>query len=230
MTRLENRHPRVVQIVDDDPISRAALQAQLSSWQIHSIESENAFKALVELARTTSYVDCVIADYELPDMKGDQLVSAIHNGLVDGRPPPPVVIVSASTNAESRRRCLDAGAIAYFAKPIDAAALRALIETTPRAPMLNSSAPVPPSQLNTLARQWRHSMRGDGDTLRALIANNDLDGVAQFAHRIAGSAAIAGWHKLQQQALATEQAARSSRTMPISEVEALAFELYQQAL
>ncbi len=230
MTRPENRPPGVVLIVDDDPIARAALQAQLSAWKIHSIECGNAFEALVGLARASGNVDCVIADYELPDMKGDQLVSAIHNGLADGRPPPPVVIVSASTNAESRRRCLDAGAIAYLVKPVDAQALQVLVEATPQAPMLGRSAPVPPLQLNALARQWRHSMRSDGDTLRALIAENDLEGVAQLAHRIAGSAAVVGWSKLQQQALATEQAARSGRTMPTSEVEALAFELYQRAL
>lgn len=108
-------------IVDDDQAVRRSLRFLLSSAGMESRSYADAQEFLARCDPSES--DCLIVDVDLPGMDGIQLlrrVRAAGLGL-------PVFIISGYASMFMRQQAREAGATAFFEKPVDVDDVVALI-------------------------------------------------------------------------------------------------------
>ena len=109
-----------VAIIDDDDELRLSLCGLMRAYGIEArtFESANAF-----LAADPFPFDCVIADVHMTGIDGISMIKRLR----DRGNPVPVIIISALDPERTRDLAMTGGALAYFSKPVDSAALVELI-------------------------------------------------------------------------------------------------------
>jgi FixJ family two-component response regulator len=114
---------RVVYIVDDDASLRRSLRNLMMSvgFRVEAFQSAEAF--LESFDRGS--VGCVILDVRMAEMSGLDLLS--HLGAAGSHIP--VIILTAHGDAETRRRSLQGGAVAFLEKPVQSAVLLDAVRT-----------------------------------------------------------------------------------------------------
>jgi CheY-like chemotaxis protein len=105
-------------IVDDDFRNIFALTTLLEQGRLEVISAESGEAGLALLERTPD-VDIVLVDVMMPVMDGYATMRAMRELRRDL----PILAVTARVAAGERQRCIDAGASAYVAKPVDTAEL-----------------------------------------------------------------------------------------------------------
>jgi FixJ family two-component response regulator len=113
----------IVFIVDDDVSVRESLELLIESAGWHSQTFASAEEFLAHRAVPTG-PSCLVVDVNLPDLTGLHL----HESLVRDRRHMPVIFISGYDADETRVRAIDAGAVAFLSKPLDAGALLDAIE------------------------------------------------------------------------------------------------------
>jgi two-component system, LuxR family, response regulator FixJ len=111
----QNGH--VVSIVDDDASLRRSLRNLLSSAGLRVETFESAEGFLDSGARGNT--GCLVLDVRMPGMGGLGLLKR----LAAGGSHIPAIILTAHGDDDTRRRALQAGAIAFLEKPVRSAAL-----------------------------------------------------------------------------------------------------------
>jgi len=111
----------IVAIVDDDVAVRTALSRLLGASGIRTRTYASAREFLNSLVSETP--GCLILDLQMPGMSGLELQQQLSRSGVHI----PTIVITASGDAEFRRRCLAAGAAAYLGKPVDVTVLLASI-------------------------------------------------------------------------------------------------------
>ena len=113
----------VVCIVDDDASLRRSLRNLLMSvgFRVETFQSAELF--LESVPRENP--GCVVLDLRMPGMSGLDLLRQ----LVATGSRIPVIILTAHGDDETRRRSLQAGAVAFLEKPFQSAALLAAVRT-----------------------------------------------------------------------------------------------------
>jgi len=114
---------RVVCIVDDDASLRRSLRNLLMSvgFRVETFQSAELF---LESAHREN-PGCVVLDLRMPGMSGLDLLRQL--AATGSRIP--VIILTAHGDDETRRRSLQAGAVAFLEKPFQSAALLAAVRT-----------------------------------------------------------------------------------------------------
>jgi FixJ family two-component response regulator len=126
----------VVCVVDDDPSVRGALRRLFRGAGLTVLTFESAEEFLQRVDGITGA--CVVADVHLGRMSGLELHATL-NRRVD---PIPVILISGVADANMELEAGRLGAIAFFSKPFDAAALLASVTTgLQRAVSLSGSRP-----------------------------------------------------------------------------------------
>jgi len=116
--------PRVL-VAEDDPELRRALTELLEAEGMDVLEccDGGAVKELIDDAmlrdRPSPRVEACILDLRMPEVNGEELLA--HARRMNWRMP--MILMTAYGDDEIRRRAKAAGAVAYFAKPIDVDAL-----------------------------------------------------------------------------------------------------------
>lgn len=119
-----------VLIVDDSPVIAEALDSILSSHGCRvetCFSGETGWKRLVAGSDGEAPIpDVVLLDLRMPGLDGMSLLTRIRadRGLASL----PVIIVTADTNAETRREALGAGANDYLCKPLELSDLLMRVE------------------------------------------------------------------------------------------------------
>lgn len=111
-------------IIDDDDSVRVALERLLIARGLHvrTFPSAQAFLSSGALAEGA----CVIVDVMMHGLSGLELCQKLQaDGVRAG-----FIFVTAHDTPETRQQARDAGAVAYFRKPVDAQALVDAIEWT----------------------------------------------------------------------------------------------------
>ena len=109
-----------VLVADDNPINREVIGRILEHGGHTALLVADGERALDALE--ASHFDIALIDRNMPRLSGLETVQAIR--LTTGaRPRLPVVVLSADVTPEARLECLEAGADAFLAKPIEAARL-----------------------------------------------------------------------------------------------------------
>jgi FixJ family two-component response regulator len=107
----------LIYIIDDDASIRRALGRVMTTagFKIRSFATGEEFIDSGEFDPG----GCVVTDAQLPGMSGLDVkhwINATHSGL-------PFIFLSAQDDEETRQSARDAGAVAYFRKPVDTDAL-----------------------------------------------------------------------------------------------------------
>jgi CheY-like chemotaxis protein len=120
--RLDGHH---ILIVDDDMRTVYALSALLHSKGAEVTTADNGKRALDAL-RSHPNVSCLITDIMTPEMDGFEAIRRIRGERRFETLP--IIAITAKARAEERQECLDAGATAHVAKPIDSMELISLLQ------------------------------------------------------------------------------------------------------
>mgnify|MGYP001550332981 CR=1 FL=1 len=168
--------PRQALVVDDEPDIRELLCITLERMEI-AATAVGDLTAAKEAVRTRRF-DLCLTDMRLPDGDGLDLVSFIQSE----RPELPVAVITAHGSMETAILALKNGAFDFVTKPVDLAALRALVQSalklaTP-APssaraMIGASAPIEKlrATIGKLARsQAPVYISGESGTGKELVA------------------------------------------------------------
>ena len=114
---------RLICIVDDDASLRRSLRNLLTSvgFRVETFESAEAFLASVDAHR----IGCIILDVRMAGMSGLDLLRQIAGGTSRI----PVVMLTAHGDDQTRRRSLEAGAVAFLEKPVRTETLLEAVRT-----------------------------------------------------------------------------------------------------
>jgi two-component system, LuxR family, response regulator FixJ len=120
---MSTRDARVVCIVDDDASLRRSLRNLLMSlgFRVATFPSAEAFLESVP----GESIGCMVLDVRMAGMSGIDLL----RHLAATGSPIPAVMLTAHTDDETRRRSLEAGAVAFLEKPVRSAALLDAVRT-----------------------------------------------------------------------------------------------------
>ena len=101
----------LISVIDDDESVRRTtkLLIESSGYQAAAFESAESLLRSGQLEETS----CLIIDVQMPGMNGPQLQS--HLAAAGRRIP--VIFITAYDDEESRQRAMQAGAVAFLAKP-----------------------------------------------------------------------------------------------------------------
>jgi two-component system KDP operon response regulator KdpE len=116
-------------VIDDEPQIRKFLRISLTANGYEVIEAENAITG-IEAARTTR-PDLLILDLGLPDLDGQEVISAVRESS-----DVPIVVLSVRAQELDKVEALDRGANDYIVKPFGVAELMARVRAVlrPRTP------------------------------------------------------------------------------------------------
>ena len=114
---MSQQNGRVVAVVDDDASLRRSLRNLLMSagFRVDTFESAEVFLE----SGVPDHTGCVVLDVRMPGMGGFGLLGR----LVSSGSRIPVIIVTAHGDEDTRRRSLQAGAVAFLEKPVKGPAL-----------------------------------------------------------------------------------------------------------
>src|SRR5262245_36839744 len=104
----------IISVVDDDASTRRSTTLLIESLGFHAVgfESADSFLKSTQLQATS----CLVIDVRMPGMDGLQLQSY----LAAAGHKIPIIFITAYDDTESRRQAMQAGAIAFLAKPFSA--------------------------------------------------------------------------------------------------------------
>ena len=108
-----HRTGAIISVVDDDLSVRKALRRLLKSMglKVETFSSGSDFLAHGQ----PDACGCLILDVRMPDMNGFELWEQLEwSGFAI-----PIIFMTAYENTRERKWALDAGAVAYFQKPLD---------------------------------------------------------------------------------------------------------------
>lgn len=107
-----------VLIVDDNAVNRAILTEQMTSWTFDSCAAESGAEGLKVLIAAAAYgvaVDCVVLDYQMPEMSGAEMARIVRNteGLADT----PIIMLTSVDQSLANASYRDLGIDAQLIKP-----------------------------------------------------------------------------------------------------------------
>ncbi len=113
-----------VLVVEDNPVNQMVATGLLESLGYLAHTADDGLAAL-EVLRTECY-DAILMDVQMPRMDGYSTTRALRSREPDGVRVPVVAMTAAALEGE-RERCLDAGMDDFLTKPVDAAAVDAVL-------------------------------------------------------------------------------------------------------
>lgn len=105
-------------VIDDNPVNREILLEQLSSWNFDCAAAANGADGLRELAESHAEgaaIDCIILDYQMPEMNGEQVAQAVRKNpdLADT----PIILLTSVDQADLARIVNETHLAACLTKP-----------------------------------------------------------------------------------------------------------------
>ena len=113
-------------VVDDEPILRKEITQILRRMGFGAAEVSNGKEALEFLKKSKLPVAAVISDNNMPEMAGEQLLTALRED--ESLKAIPFGLLTAKPSPDLRKKIIDQGGI-FAEKPIRAAAVRELART-----------------------------------------------------------------------------------------------------
>ena len=153
-TEIRNtRQGAKILLVEDEPLNRELALDQLQNVGLDADTAENG-QIAVEMATNTHY-DLILMDMQMPVLNGLEACQQIL--ALPGRTATVIVAMTANAFSEDRAACLDAGMVDYLGKPVELAALHAILlnwlpVTTGRHPPPAALKPASPEPIATQTR------------------------------------------------------------------------------
>ncbi len=164
-------------VIDDDPLSRQLLTRSLEKDGFEVRASHDGREALQLIE--AQHPALIVSDYEMPEFNGAEVCELIRKHTTPGIADLPIILLTAHTGEDHEVECLEAGANDFVSKPVNAAVLKARIQTHLRLHALRAQL----QQQNTELEEWRR------------IHEMDLEAaqITQQAILPTRSPEIAGW-------------------------------------
>src|SRR5881409_2728072 len=152
---MSNTSRAQILVVDDDAVSRKILARLLASAGYQCHECEDGAQALQTIhAKLPSLL---LLDFDMPGLDGAEVLKRLRSDHDPAVAQIPTIMLTGHGTEESEVRCLQAGADDFVTKPINAAVLRARIETQLR---LRSKRRQLERQNDEL-EEWRRNLERD---------------------------------------------------------------------
>jgi CheY-like chemotaxis protein/HPt (histidine-containing phosphotransfer) domain-containing protein len=218
-------------LVEDNPANQKLVSCILRE-RGHRVEiAGDGYRAL-RLTQENRY-DVILMDVQMPGMSGLETTAAIRAGQ-SGSSRVPIIAMTAHAFNSDRECCLEAGMDEYLAKPVNAEAMIALVESlahdASREAQIAGPAQGSPQATavvfnpeEALARCYHRRPVLEGmircfpdemDTLlpqmRAALERGDLVEVGRLGHRMKGTVVYLGAERAEQAALRVERFCKSS--------------------
>lgn len=195
---------RTLMVIDDDEISLSLISLLLESEGYNVIQASGGLPALETLASLPpeAHPNLLLADLCMPGLSGAALASELRRAA----PRAKLLAMSATPHPAD-------GYDGFLRKPLDPAALRALLNGYATMPELSQAAiadepaldeavyqkmsrMMPPEALREVYEACLNDTRARHAEMRAAAAANDLPSVRMIAHTLKGSAGMIGARKL----------------------------------
>jgi CheY-like chemotaxis protein/HPt (histidine-containing phosphotransfer) domain-containing protein len=240
-------HGQRILVVEDNPVNREVLMAQLSRLGYQAAAVENGAEAVEALANPG--FDLVLMDCQMPVMDGFEAtlhIREVHRSDIR------IVAVTADAMPADRDRCLQAGMNDYLAKPVELRQLSAMLAKWLPAPaagdfadttLENTKLPGPTifdqdallrrllgdrNLAGAILRSFVGGCPGRLNELRQRIAEADASGARQIAHALKGAAATVAAEELCAFAGAIEQAGASGEVARCAELMPRGMQVFEQ--
>src|SRR5438874_4822803 len=142
-------------VVDDDAISRKILVQLLASAGYDCGECEDGTEAL-ELTHAKQ-PSLLLLDFDMPGLNGAEVLKRLRSDSNPAVAQIPAIMLTGHGSEQSEVLCLQAGADDFVTKPINAAVLRARIETQLRLRSMRRQL----ERQNDELEEWRYSLERD---------------------------------------------------------------------
>jgi len=142
-------------VVDDDAASRRILVRTLSSAGYDCRESDSGTEALRLVQHEQPSL--LLLDFDMPALNGAEVLKRLRSNNDPAVAQIPAIMLTGHGGEESEVLCLEAGADDFVTKPINAAVLRARIETQLRLRSMRRQL----QQQNDELEEWRRNLERD---------------------------------------------------------------------
>src|SRR6266581_3698614 len=149
-----NSHAEIL-IVDDDSTSRKILAHLLVAAGYKCRECEDGTRALQTIQERQPAL--LLLDFDMPGLNGAEVLKRLRSDNDPAVAQIPTIMLTAHGSEESEVRCLQAGADDFATKPINAAVLRARIETQLRLRSMRRQL----ERQNDELEEWRRNLERD---------------------------------------------------------------------
>jgi sigma-B regulation protein RsbU (phosphoserine phosphatase) len=142
-------------VVDDDAMSRRVLAQLLTASGYQCRVCKNGSEALEAVqARPPSLL---LLDFDMPGLNGAEVLTRLRSDRQSAVAQIPTIMLTAHGSEESEVSCLQAGADDFVTKPVNAAVLRARIETQIRLRSMRRQL----ERQNDELEEWRRNLERD---------------------------------------------------------------------
>jgi len=117
-------------VVDDEPAARLLVRTLLSKRGYRVLEAEDGVAALEVMKSNEGMIGLVVADLNMPEMDGLELMWELRDNAAWGRVP--VIIVTGELDEILETQLMEEGADDYIRKPVDPRLFLARVEATIR--------------------------------------------------------------------------------------------------
>src|SRR5215470_10763275 len=152
---MSNNSRAQILIVDDDTTSRKVLAQLLATAGYDCRECENGAQALETIR--ANQPSLVLLDFDMPGLKGTDVLKRLRSDNDTAIAQLPAIMLTGHGSEASEVRCLQAGADDFVTKPINAAVLRARIETQLRLRSMRRQL----ERQNDELEEWRRNLERD---------------------------------------------------------------------
>jgi sigma-B regulation protein RsbU (phosphoserine phosphatase) len=142
-------------VVDDDAMSRRVLAQLLTANGYKCRVCKNGSEAL-EAAQSRP-PSLLLLDFDMPGLNGAEVLTRLRSDRQSAVAQIPTIMLTAHGSEESEVSCLQAGADDFVTKPVNAAVLRARIETQLRLRSMRRQL----ERQNDELEEWRHNLERD---------------------------------------------------------------------
>ena len=154
MSTANNSHAEIL-IVDDDALSRKILAQLLTSAGYKCQESEDGAKAMKVIRDKPPSL--LLLDFDMPGANGAEVLKQLRADEHQAVARVPTIMLTAHGSEGSEVSCLQAGADDFVTKPVNAAVLRARIETQLRLRSMRRQL----EKQNDELERWRRDLERD---------------------------------------------------------------------
>jgi CheY-like chemotaxis protein len=211
-------HPRVL-VVEDHPQHRSALIEQLNVLGVASVGFRDGIEALADVERQLPAL--ILMDCDMPGLDGYETTRRIRQREAEqGLPHVPIIAVSAASDAQHMKSCMDAGMDGVLKKPLRLEELQSTLQMwlDPLPHVAHEPVDAPAASLDIRAL-YQASMDEDMHAVEQAIQRRNAEELAHFAHRIKGAALMLGAHEAADAADQLEQEARSTNMPDVVQME-----------
>ncbi len=152
-------------VIDDNELNRSILLEQLQSWSFDCCAARSGKEGLMVLEKAAEIglsIQCVVLDYQMPEMNGEDIVRAIRN--MESYKDLPIILLSSVEQSLSYSAQRELNINAHLLKPVRAMHLLDMLATVIRPAKAETSKPQAADEIPAQPEQHAPEIGETGET------------------------------------------------------------------